>query len=115
MSWGDRAAEQHEKDQPSTYDPLSLAPSPLFGGIRIVEDPHTRKGIGHMVGDIILLGTRPWTEIERAGWHARWIVNQGLSDVVEWIGESHLPRNPPEYDVTDFLRRGYEVEMPSRV
>jgi len=36
----------------------------------------------------------PETEIERAGWEARWIVSRGLRDVVDWAGVTRIPRNP---------------------
>lgn len=110
MTWGGRAAEQHEQDQPSMYDPMLLVRG--LSEIRIVEDPTTRNGVGYLMGDVLMLGIRPWTEIERAGYHARWIVNNGLSDVVDWLGEPRLPYRPSERSVMDFLRQGYEVEMP---
>ena len=113
MSWGDRAAEQHEKDQPSTYDALRLAQAAgPFGEIRVIENPRLRNGTGYLVDGTILLGTRPWTELEKAGYAAKVIVNHGLADVVRWLGEPLLPKSPPKTSVMGPLRHGYEVEMP---
>lgn len=113
MSWGDRAAEQHEKDQPSvSYDALTLARHSVMGEIQVIEDGNLRNGVGYLTGGLMILGTRPWTEVEKAGYRAKVIVNHGLADVVRWLEEPLLPKDPPKTSVMDFLRNGYEVEMP---
>lgn len=42
----------------------------------------------------IIIGTHPRTEIQRARWHARWLVQQGLIDVLDWLGEKPIPKHP---------------------
>ena len=42
----------------------------------------------------IVIGTCPRTEIQQARWRARWLVQQGLIDVLDWLGEKPIPKHP---------------------
>ena len=64
-------------------------------GIPIVVSPAMPDGTIAMVGsELVLIGTFPRTEIELARYHARWLVQQGLLDVLSWLGEKPIPEHP---------------------
>lgn len=41
-----------------------------------------------------VVGMRPRSAVEVARWDARWLVQQGLLDVLEWLGEKPIPKKP---------------------
>ena len=54
-----------------------------------------------------LIGSRPRTELELAGYAARRAVQAGLADVLAWLGERPLPWPPVTgAEVLDGIRRG---------
>lgn len=42
----------------------------------------------------MVVGMRPRTELEQARWRARWLVQQGLIDVLAWLGQKPIPKHP---------------------
>lgn len=53
-----------------------------------------------------LIGSKPRTEVELARYHARWLVQNGLRDVVEWLGERVTPERPVTgAEILDGIRR----------
>jgi hypothetical protein len=58
----------------------------------------------------------PITEVQAAGYHARYLVNKGLRDiVVDYLGEPPLPRNPANlviYYMRLENRRGQDAKIP---
>lgn len=54
-----------------------------------------------------IIGSRPRTDLELAGYAARALVQQGLADVLAWLGERPLPWPPVTgAEVLDGIRRG---------
>lgn len=79
-------------------------------GIPIVLTPYVKDGTAYAINDptklggtVIHLGTMPRTEVELAGHHGRWLVQQGLIDVLEWLGERPISKHPTTHQ--DVLRR----------
>lgn len=69
-----------------------------------------RDGIFHY----LLIGARPWTPVESAGYDAKRIVNHGLRDVLEWLGEKPIPARHPTYNsVWIQLIADSEVTIPT--
>jgi hypothetical protein len=69
--------------------------SPLFG-MRVVINDALPDGTVAIVGnEVVAIGAFPRTEVELAGYHARWLVQQGLIDVLHWLGEKPIPKHPP--------------------
>lgn len=65
-------------------------------GIDVIVNDALPDGTVAMIGrEVVVIGTRPRTELELAGWHARWLVQQGLIDILEWLGEKPIPKHPP--------------------
>jgi hypothetical protein len=55
----------------------------------------------------VIIGSRPRTDLELAGYYARWRVQAGLADVLEWLGERVIPMPPVTgAEVLDGIRRG---------
>ena len=55
----------------------------------------------------IMIGSKPRTELELAGYWARCYVQAGLRDVLEWLGEKPLPWPPVTgQEILDRMRRG---------
>lgn len=57
-------------------------------------NPTLKQGTNYLTGDLLIIGNAPLDEVGEAGYHAKWLVNRGLRDVVEWLGEVPLPRSP---------------------
>lgn len=54
----------------------------------------------------IIIGTCPWTDKQRRAYEARWYVQNGLRDVLEWLGEPVLPERPVTgAEILDGIRR----------
>jgi hypothetical protein len=54
---------------------------------------------------LIVIGTRPRSEVELAGHYARYLVRRGLADVLEWLGEKVGPERPPtHWEILDAMR-----------
>jgi len=69
--------------------------SSLFG-MRVVINDALPDGTMAIVGnEVVVIGAFPRTEVELAGYHARWLVQQGLIDVLHWLGEKPIPKRPP--------------------
>lgn len=67
----------------------------LWNGVPVTLSTLLEDGTVIMLGQRqIIIGSRPRTEIELVRYHARWIVQTGLSDVLEWIGERVIPERP---------------------
>lgn len=70
-----------------------------INGLPIVATEALRDGDVLYVQDpgppYLLVGTRPLTEVELAGKEARSIVQNGLADVLEWLGEPPPTPYPP--------------------
>lgn len=65
-------------------------------GIDVIVNNAIPDGSVVMIGrEVVVIGTCPRTELELAGHHARWLVQQGLMDVLEWLGEKPIPKHPP--------------------
>lgn len=62
--------------------------------IKLIHSPHVKTGKAFLTPDTLIVGIGPLTEVERAGYHARYLVNQGLRDIVRQLGEVPLPANP---------------------
>ncbi len=68
--------------------------------MRVMETSAMKAGqvaIGQSYGanePVVFVGTGKLTEIEAAGYHGRYLVNKGLRDIVEWLGECPLTINP---------------------
>ena len=55
----------------------------------------------------VMVGCKPRTDLELAGYAARCAVQHGLADVLEWLGERPLPFPPVTgAEVLDGFRRG---------
>lgn len=55
----------------------------------------------------IIIGNRPHTELELAGYWARRYVQEQLADVLEWLGERVIPWPPVTgREILDGIRRG---------
>lgn len=55
----------------------------------------------------IMIGCRPRTQLELAGYAARCAVQRGLIDVLDWLGERPLPWPPvTSAELLDGIRRG---------
>jgi hypothetical protein len=64
---------------------LSYSTPPLVS-LAIRPAPMLRDGMVLQTENVILIGTRPLTELEAAGREARLAVRRGLADVLEWLG-----------------------------
>lgn len=54
----------------------------------------------------VIIGTRLWTDQERREYAIRWYVQNGLRDVLEWLGEPVLPERPVTgAEILDGIRR----------
>lgn len=72
-------------------------------GFGVRFNPELRQGTAYqLAGGTLILGTRPYDEIDLARHHARWLVQQGLIDVLLWLGETPIPKHPRT--VQDVLR-----------
>lgn len=61
-----------------------------LGTVHVTTSPYLRAGTAVGLGNplaTVVLGTRPWDEIEVAGERARRTVRHGLADVLRWLGE----------------------------
>ena len=71
-----------------------MALSSVFG-IPVVINDFLPDGTVAIVGNsTVIIGAFPRTEVELAGYHARWLVQQGLIDVLQWLGEKPIPKHP---------------------
>jgi len=61
--------------------------------------------------NVVFVGTAPLTELEAAGYHARYLVNKGLRDVVLWLGECPLTVNPAN-NIIAVMRHVGTAEQP---
>jgi hypothetical protein len=72
-------------------------PHGLLNGVPITTSSVVPDGTIYALGGSppkqFILGTE-WSVVHRAGWHARWLVQQGLIDVLEWLGEEPIPKHP---------------------
>lgn len=57
-------------------------------------NPALDDGTVMMLPSAVIIGTRPRTELQLAGHHARWLVQQGLIDILSWLGEKPIPKHP---------------------
>lgn len=65
-------------------------------GIPVVVNDYLPDGTMVMVGrSAVIIGAFPRTEVELARYRARWLVQQGLLDVLHWLGEKPIPEHPP--------------------
>lgn len=72
-------------------------------GLNVRFNPELRQGtIYQLAGGTLIVGTRPYDELDLARHHARWLVQQGLIDVLQWLGEQPIPKHPRT--VQDVLR-----------
>lgn len=64
-----------------------------LGGVDVVMSQVVRDGDAYAVGNrILVIGVRPLTEVEFAREEGRWLVRNGLADVLAWLGESVGPQ-----------------------
>lgn len=56
--------------------------------------PTLKQGKSYLTGDLLIIGNAPLNEVEAAGYHARYLVNRGLRDIVKQLGEVPLPLSP---------------------
>lgn len=64
-------------------------------GMRVIINDALPDGTVAIVGnEIVVIGAFPRTEVELAGYHARWLVQQGLMDILQWLGEKPIPKHP---------------------
>jgi hypothetical protein len=71
-------------------------PHGLYNGVPLTTSDVVPDGQVIALGTPVrqfILGTG-WTEVQLAGWDARRIVQQGLADVLEWLGETPIPPRP---------------------
>lgn len=66
-----------------------------IAGIPIVMSPHMRDGEVYLIDRKMFIGTYPKTPVQLAGEEGRWLVRNGLADVLEWLGEKVGPMHPP--------------------
>lgn len=67
----------------------------MFGGMQIVINDALPDGTVAIVGNkVVFIGAFPRTEVELAGYRARWLVQQGLIDILHWLGEKPVPKHP---------------------
>jgi hypothetical protein len=63
--------------------------------IRILPSEVAPNGTTYLIGGhTLVVGCRPLTDREDWRREARWIVQNGLRDVLEWLGETPIPRHP---------------------
>lgn len=92
----------------------------MFFGARIVFNPHlkdgtvlwfneyagfNRPGSSATLHQQMVIGTRPLTDLEKAGQEARLVVRRGLADVLEWLGQRVDNTPPTSAEILDGLRR----------
>ena len=80
----------------------------LWNGVPVTLSTLVEDGTVIMLGRRqIIIGSRPRTPIELDRYRARWIVQTGLRDVVEWLGERVIPERPVTgQEILDGIRRG---------
>lgn len=81
--------------------------------IQIRYTPNVKTGSMIVMPDMILIGTGQLSEIEAARYHAKYLVNKGLRDVVEWLGECPLTANPANNIIAQMRhlsRKGHEFQ-----
>jgi hypothetical protein len=85
-----------------------LVPSVPLDGYDVQLDPSSPDGTVQISKRMwtIRIGSRPLTEVERAGYEARHIVRSGLTDVLDWLGEDVGPAQPPTHDQLLAVLRG---------
>lgn len=83
-------------------------------GTPVLENTALKSGTVVMGEGYIVIGSRPWSTIEEARYDAQWIVNNGLRDVVQWLGEKPLPRKHITFNrVWLSLLKSSEVTIPT--
>lgn len=69
----------------------------LWNGVPVMASTLVPDGQVLMLGaptKQVVIGVRPLTELERARYRAKWLVQNGLRDVLTWLGERVTPEEP---------------------